>query len=787
MTAMRTYQDDLAIYELSAQVRDMLQIPFQLDVLGTKVATEDMICAIVEVLNRNSLLLSMFAVTHEGVELGDAVEAEANEISRYSSLPVTAVWSALRSTMTPVSTGGRPWRIAVVEDDAGACVCVVGLMHHLAVDGRSLSLFLDALGAELDDSVTPGPNGVDGLSTYRAFQERNQRRLADPVDSAQAVSFWRNHLAHLPADPFAVLRVGATQSERPTSGTGQCDLEIPTPRHYWEICRHLGISEFTLFHGIVLSALHAAGVPLDAPLVTATDLRDTLETLDAIGNYSNLSILRTQTKSPKNFAEFLSEIGRANMQVTSYGYQPLSAALNAAAAGNRRPLVVGPGIASVSLSYGRALPQSVTLTNGMRLDPHAPMPLKARHSVVFDLKPGALATKNADGSAVPSRSDFVIRYDAAQCSRSQIDSVRTYLMTILAWLSATEIADLKHRWPPISFSKKAMKRASEMLTTKAASDSDAVMTAEYRHARDVLAEAFGRVLDHPGPASANARFYDEGGYSLLALLVADIVSQETGRMVSVEDILTHQTPSAIARHWERLHTHELETIDEVRPIGSSHGPLYVFFPPATGHPGCYQELIELIDQGTVVCVRLRNNGNEPFDGTEVAAQTVRDIDTWLSDPRHTSVICVGWSAGGMIAAHAARQLLAGESARRVGLVLLDSYPEIATKHADLVNRHVDRDNQLEDALKSAYPIFESVSLWYRAEAAPTSSVDLNVLHIGSKDSVDAGFAPLSWQTVTNRKVVTSITERPHVSMMSGAGSRVIADHINAWGSTWAAL
>lgn len=784
MNEQLSYQSDLAIYEISESLRDIVLIPFIIEFSGTDLPSDELVRGVVASVNQHTVLLSRFRITHSGVDHFRGVPADRSEISIHSAQSVGEVIQELRSTMIPISCDGRPWRIGVLENAHGAAKSLVGLMHHMAVDGYSLQLFLTSLCAELEDpgkSEDPGKDAErDGFSVYGGFTSRVRSRLSDPTDVANAQAYWRENLADLPSNPFGSLTPRRLSSNPKHLVLQERSVRIPKSAVYSEICKRLGISEFALFHGIVLAALHAGGVPLDAPLLTPTDLRDSLETLDSVGNYSNMSILRSTAAFGVGFGRYLKIIAETDIRSSWYGYLPLSAVLASIGEAGRRSHVVGPGIASISLSYGRDYPPNIQLTNGVRVTPRPVESTRSRHLIVFDLKPNSLIGGARPAFEVAAGDQLVVRYDADQCESVIVDWICTFLDDILVWLATSEFEDVERHWPPLDSEGEFPLPSFLADLPDEGSPCPGDEQPEDRSLVDALRESFSRVMGLESPVSADAGFFDVGGYSLLALLVADDLGQGTKYPVRVEDILTFQTPRAIARHHRGQFEDEEPTIELRRGTSSGPGPVYVYFPPATGRSGCYYGLAGAIPNVASLLVHLPNKVSDRFDGEHMARTAIDAAGVHLAKLECASVVCVGWSAGGMLAAHAASHLRLVDPSVRIDLVLVDSYPSIATDYADIVATQVGESDMIEAALKASNPLFDDLSRWYRRSSCPATVPDLNVLHIQSEQSCTAGYRPLSWKSLSDKEIATARVSAPHVSMLSSEGSLDVAERVKTW-------
>ncbi|MGN5237662.1 alpha/beta fold hydrolase [Rhodococcus sp. SJ-3] len=772
------HERDLAFYELSDELRDLLLIPFSVEILGRH-GVEELAHAVVAALNSHSVLLSKFTVTHREVAYERGLPADRSEILLRTSGTAAEVMNELRSTMEPISRGGRAWRFAVLEDDEGFGTEILGLVHHMAADGTSLRIFLDTLRAELEG--TARRNTSDGLAIYRRFVERAGTRRLDRVEAQQARSHWRGHLADLPENPFSGLTSARSGPSGPSGSAQPAEIAVPIPRGapaaIGDICSRLGISEFALFHGVVLAALDTVGIPLDAPLVTATDLRDTLDTLHAVGNYSNLSVLRVGRRVD-DFGNFLVRIAESDAQTMWFGYMPLSSVLAEAGGGEGRRSVLGPGIPSVALSYGRDFPGEVRLSTGSRLVPRPFDSARTRHLVSFDLKPGALVGRATGAVPDATADEFVIRYDPSRCTTDRVVHVRDRVRDVLQWLSSSSIDEICSQWPGLDRDderRPVPQDAQGPVPDPGNGDrsSDVVVL------EDALRECYARVLSCPTVVDADARFYDLGGYSLLALLVADTVASETGYRVTVEEILGHQTPAAIARNHCAADGDTAEV--QARAVGDSGtGPAYLFFPPATGNSTCYHDLAAALGGCTSVLIDLPQTVGRPFDGWDVARSAVDAAHEHLIECGQTPIVCIGWSAGGMLAAYAADYLrsLAGDTG--LGLVLVDSYPEIAADHVSALEASAAESVDVEAAFRNAYPVFGEYSQWYRRCPSPVGVSDLDVLHIQSDESRAAGYTIDTWSALSDRPIASVTVAAPHISMLSPDASPQIANCISAW-------
>jgi amino acid adenylation domain-containing protein len=200
-----------------------------------------------------------------------------------------------------------------------------------------------------------------------------------------------------------------------------------------------------------------------------------------------------------------------------------------------------------------------------------------------------------------------------------------------------------------------------------------------------VCEAWADVLGQP-IVDVDADFFELGGHSLLAARAVTALRERTGIRLSMQTLLAHPTPAALAKELDRLHTGTTVVPRARTPRTSSwlvpwshdvKRPAVVCVPPAGSGCGRYRRWqAELGDAVSVVGVQLPGRENRAGDRhpstldamvTAIAKETME-----LLSPEQP-VLVFGESYGGFIAYELTRRL--GARGRwPVALVLAASEP-----------------------------------------------------------------------------------------------------------------
>ena len=181
-----------------------------------------------------------------------------------------------------------------------------------------------------------------------------------------------------------------------------------------------------------------------------------------------------------------------------------------------------------------------------------------------------------------------------------------------------------------------------------------------------VCDAWSSVLDRP-VTSVDANFFELGGHSLLAARAVAALRERTGVRLSMQDLLAHPTPAALARELDRQHAGTSTAAAATAGAWlvpwsetTAGKPTLLCVPPAGSGCGRFREWqAELGDAVSVVGVQLpgretRLGEPHPASLDEIVSAVAKEA-VELADPEQPIVV-FGESFGGLIGYELTRRL-----------------------------------------------------------------------------------------------------------------------------------
>jgi amino acid adenylation domain-containing protein len=262
------------------------------------------------------------------------------------------------------------------------------VMHHIAVDGRSIHVLMADLSTAYQDRCAGLAPGWAPLRIQYADYGLWQRTLlgseGDPASiAATELEFWRETLAGVPAE--CTLPTDRSRPASPDSLGGIVNVEVgaDTHRALLELARGSQATLFMALQAGLVALLNRLGAGEDIVLGTPVAGRDDEALDDIVGFFVNTLALRTDTSGEPSFRELLGRIRSNDLAAYAHQHTPFERVveelqpvrslsrhplfqvmfvLQAAAAGSSageslgdlalRPLPVGTGAAKFDLTVG---------------------------------------------------------------------------------------------------------------------------------------------------------------------------------------------------------------------------------------------------------------------------------------------------------------------------------------------------------------------------------------------------------------------------------------------------
>lgn len=150
--------------------------------------------ALTRLIARHEILRTCYTIDAVGIPRQTSIDDFTPEFARRDEEPdtVAAIGAELAASSFDLAAG-PPLRLCLVGRSDGSAV-LLAVVHHIACDGRSLSIFARDLAAFYEAELTGTPDGLPALDeTYRNYVAAQQKTLAET--GGDDLDFWAGHLA----------------------------------------------------------------------------------------------------------------------------------------------------------------------------------------------------------------------------------------------------------------------------------------------------------------------------------------------------------------------------------------------------------------------------------------------------------------------------------------------------------------------------------------------------------------------------------------------------------------
>ncbi|MER5481571.1 condensation domain-containing protein, partial [Streptomyces sp. NPDC002734] len=208
------------------------------------------------------------------------------------------------------------------------------LLHHVATDGASNSVFFDDLArayearlSGADQNVLP-PLPVQ-YADYAHWQHRTLGSPDDP-DSvlARELKFWRSTLDRAPEEHG--LRLDRPRPARATHRGGEIGVDLGPDlfARVGELALAEGCTPFMVVHAALVAALTRLGAGTDLAVGTPVAGRGDEQLRDLVGFFVNTLVLRTDSSGDPSFQELLARIRATDLDAFAHQEAPFDLVLD---------------------------------------------------------------------------------------------------------------------------------------------------------------------------------------------------------------------------------------------------------------------------------------------------------------------------------------------------------------------------------------------------------------------------------------------------------------------------
>ncbi|AUG75718.1 hypothetical protein CFP65_0769 [Kitasatospora sp. MMS16-BH015] len=567
-----------------------------------------------------------------------------------------ATAEAVRLAALPFDPARGPlWRAAALRLTSADHVLALSF-HHLLIDEVSAT----ALAAELHRAYAD-PAALDPAGPEHRYQDFCAALSAAPASTAMA--YWRRRLAdlpalHLPARRLPALHFPAEQLADPSGPfTGdRVGFTVPTEvaERLTALCRAHRVSEFMVFHAVLLVLMHhwtgSTDLAVGTPMAGRTDQRYA----QTIGFFQNTVVLRQPLSPELTFAELLKACRRTVLEALQHESAPFQAVVEAtrpAREASRNPLF------QVALVFNRRKVEQDWTLPGLTVEP-LPFDWPTSH---FDLTLTMVHELDA------LTGDFA--FSTQRLTRATATQLATAYPALLAALCAAPETPVAKAAPGLPRNPRPAPGPAAPTTPPA--------TPPQGETELRLAALFEEILGIPG-LTRHDSFFDYGGHSLLAVRLIGRVVAELQLPITLSTFMHDPTIAGLA---EAARAATASPLVRLRPTTDPDaGTALVLLHPVGGTLLCYAELLRHLPPELEVLGLERIPGAHPTDADyrSLVDRYARAIAEALP---HRPVALCGWSLGGLLAHSVGARLR--ELGHPVALVsLLDSLAPRTPAEAD---------------------------------------------------------------------------------------------------------
>ncbi|MER5481564.1 amino acid adenylation domain-containing protein, partial [Streptomyces sp. NPDC002734] len=226
-----------------------------------------------------------------------------------------------------------PLRVSVLESRDGTTVLLI-LLHHVATDGASNSVFFDDLARAYEARLSgANENVLPPLPVqYADYAHWQHRTLGSPDDPdsvlARELGFWRSTLDGLPEEHG--LRLDRPRPARATHRGGQVEVDLgpDVMTRVGELALAQGCTPFMVVHAALVTALTRLGAGTDLAVGTPVAGRGAEQLRDLVGFFVNTLVLRTDSSEDPTFQELLARIRATDLDAFAHQEAPFDLVLD---------------------------------------------------------------------------------------------------------------------------------------------------------------------------------------------------------------------------------------------------------------------------------------------------------------------------------------------------------------------------------------------------------------------------------------------------------------------------
>ncbi|MFV2019305.1 condensation domain-containing protein [Micromonospora sp. LOL_023] len=564
-------------------------------------------------------------------------------------------------------------RLFIAGDTARLAVVV----HHAATDGASMGPLLRDLSTAYTARTTGSAPGWEPLPIqYADYTLWHQELLGSPDDPesrlSRQVDFWRTALGGAPT----VLDLPADRP-RPAEPTGRgastvVHLDADTHRGLVVLARRHRASLFMVLQAGLAAALSRLGAGEDIPIGTPVAGRPDEALRELVGFFVNTLVLRTDVSGDPALDDLVARVRDADL--TAYEHQDLPFDLLVERLNPARSLAHHPLFQVMLTLQDGGLPAVRLGDIEGRIEPADLVAAK------FDLSVACVELRDAAGA--PAGIEAWLEY-AVDCFDEEgarlVVEVFGQFLRALATDPSTRVGAAAVLTAAQTRALAARRARLAELTASAVSASAAVVPAVGSGRRlAVLCGLFAEVLGLPS-VEPEQNFFDLGGYSLLALRMANRVRTELGVEVGIRDLFLAPTAAELDRRIGAADRSgdALAVLLPLRAQGD-RPPLFCVHPVA-GTSWPYAGLTGHLHPDQPVYGLQTRAATEPgYRATSVAEMAADYLGQVRRVQPEGPYRLLGWSFGGVVAHEMATRLRA-EGAEVELLALLDSYPVLPSE------------------------------------------------------------------------------------------------------------
>ncbi|MGW0860500.1 condensation domain-containing protein, partial [Streptomyces sp. NPDC002690] len=226
-----------------------------------------------------------------------------------------------------------PLRATLFEIADGSWVFFL-LMHHIATDGRSTTVFFDDL-SRAYEARAAGTEGqvLEPLRVrYADYAVWQQRALGSPDDAesvlSQELAFWRETLEAAPEEH--ALNLDRPRPAHASHRGGQVEVALGGDlfEQIGALARAEGCTPYMVVHTALAAALTRLGAGTDLTIGTPVAGRTDEALRDLVGFFVNTLVLRTRTNGNPTFRELLEHVRTTDLDAFAHQDAPFDLVLD---------------------------------------------------------------------------------------------------------------------------------------------------------------------------------------------------------------------------------------------------------------------------------------------------------------------------------------------------------------------------------------------------------------------------------------------------------------------------